>query len=146
MSFPKSVLHYWSSKAHQRGIKCTIDEATFSMNNQLSLVPYDSGLSQRPRANWTISKCLGEVKNILAYVKTKVEVRTAEGEVVDLEVSWYYVCRCICCSDTFEVEVREGISLIDHRLPYPGFTISMVERCSTTLAILFKHRYYFFLM
>ena len=87
VSFPKSVLHYWSSKAHQRGIKCTINQASFSVNYQLSLIPYDSGLTQRPRANWTICNCCGSVKNILAYVKTKIEVRTAEGELVDLEVS-----------------------------------------------------------
>ena len=89
MSFPESVLHYWSSKAHQRGIKCTINQASFSVNYQLSLVPYDLGLIQRPRANWTICNCCGSVKNILAYVKTKIEVRTAEGEIVDLEVSNY---------------------------------------------------------
>lgn len=86
VSFPKSELHYWSSKTHQRGIKCTIDEANFTINYQLSLVPYNSRLIQRPKANWTIINCSGRVKNILAYVKTKVEVRTAEGEIVDLEV------------------------------------------------------------
>lgn len=87
VSFPKSELHYWSSKAHQRGIKCKIDEANFTLNCQLSLVPHERGLIQRPRANWTISNCSGNVKNVLAYVKTKIEVRTAEGEIVDLEVS-----------------------------------------------------------
>ena len=89
VSFPKSVLHYWSSKAHQRGIKCTINQASFSINYQLSLVPCDSGLIQRPRANWTICNCCGSIKNLLAYVKTKIVVRTAEGEIVDLEVSTY---------------------------------------------------------
>lgn len=88
VSFPESVLHYWSSKAHQRGIKCAINQASFSVDYQLSLVPYESGLVQRPKANWTICNCCGSVKNILAYVKTKVEVRTAEGEIVDLEVSY----------------------------------------------------------
>lgn len=86
VSFPRSVLHYWSSKAHRRGIRCSIKEANFSINYQLSLVPYDSGLIQRPRANWTIINCSGNVKNILTYVKTKIEVRTAEGEIADLEV------------------------------------------------------------
>ena len=86
VSFPKSVLHYWSSKGHQRGVRCTIDGATFSINYQLKLVPHDSGLIQRPRANWMIIDCSGSVKNILAYVKRKTEVRTAEGEIVDLEV------------------------------------------------------------
>ena len=87
VSFPESVLHYWSSKAHQRGIKCTINKASFSVNYLLSLVTYDPGLYRRPRANWTILNCSGGVENILAHVKTKTVVRTAEGEVVDLEVS-----------------------------------------------------------
>ena len=107
MSFPKSVLHYWSSKAHQRGIKCTIDEASFSMNNQLSLVPYDSGLTQRPKANWTINYCSGNVRNILAHVKIKTEVRTAEGEIVDLEVSLSsFSIKILVSSDTYSTEFR----------------------------------------
>ena len=38
-----------------------------------------------------IIDCSGNVRNILAYVKRKIEVRTAEGEIVDLEVMYMHM-------------------------------------------------------
>lgn len=79
VTFPQSVLHYWSSVALRRGIECTIDHASLSMNYLIKLVPVDSDLIQRPKANWTIVGCLGEVKNLVAYVKQRIERKDADS-------------------------------------------------------------------
>ena len=83
VSFPKSVGRYWSSKAKQQGIHCCIDEASFSIDYQLKLVPVESNLIQRPKADWTIRSCNGEVKGITAHVERKV-------------VEMPEVCVCVC--------------------------------------------------
>jgi len=69
VSFPRTVLHYWSSAALQRGVECTLEQASFAVNYLLKLIPRDSGLKQRALANWTIVSCQGKIGSLEAFVK-----------------------------------------------------------------------------
>ena len=65
--------------ALQHGIECTIDQASLSMNYLVKLIPVDSDLVQRPKANWTIVGCHGKIKNLVAYVKQRIERKDVEN-------------------------------------------------------------------
>ncbi len=73
VSFPKMDLHYWSSVGEHRGVECSLEGASLTINYLLKLVPLDSGLVQRPRANWTVVSCRGKVRNLVAHVKQRSE-------------------------------------------------------------------------
>ncbi len=73
VSFPKMDLHYWSSVGKHRGVECSLEGASLTINYLLKLVPLDSGLVQRPRANWTVVSCRGKVRNLVAHVKQRSE-------------------------------------------------------------------------
>ncbi len=73
MSFPETSLHYWSSVEEQRGVECSLQGANLVINYLLKLVPLESGLTQRPRANWTVVSCRGKVGDLVSYVKQRPE-------------------------------------------------------------------------
>lgn len=81
VSFPKTIFRYWSSKALQRGVECSLDAAKLSLSFNLTLVPVESNLIQRHRANWTITSFSGCGLGIKADIKKSVDPATEEDEV-----------------------------------------------------------------
>lgn len=81
LSVPKVMSHYWSSRARQRGVECTLERAELSLSLNLSLVPVTSDLIQRHRANWTISSLSGCGQGIKARIKQKTEPTEAGAKV-----------------------------------------------------------------
>ena len=73
VSFPETSFHYWSSGEQQRGVECSLQGADLAINYLLKLVPLESGLTQRPRANWTVVSCRGKVGDLVSYVKQRSE-------------------------------------------------------------------------
>lgn len=87
VSFPEMDLHYWSSMEKHKGLECSIQGASLAINYLLKLVPRDSGLVQRPQANWTVVSCHGKVRNLVTHVKQRVERKD-----IDLVSIGYYLC------------------------------------------------------
>ena len=73
VSFPETVLHYWYSVGQQQGVEGTLSQASLAINYLRKLVPMETGLVQRPQANWTIVSCQGKIRDLVAYVRQRVE-------------------------------------------------------------------------
>lgn len=65
------ILCYWSSVRKQDGIECSIKDITFKLTYTLNLIPFDDGLTRRPRADWSMSACEGCVNGIKGYTCIK---------------------------------------------------------------------------
>ena len=77
VSFPKTLFRYWSSRALQRGVECSLQGADLSLSLNLALVTVDSALIQRQRANWTVRSFSGCGKEILARIKRRTDLAEA---------------------------------------------------------------------
>ena len=77
VSAPKSVLQYWSSVTLQRGLECGINQGVFSINYRVKIIPYEGEeyMYKRESADWTISSCEGEVKDLTVHVHKRAEQR-----------------------------------------------------------------------
>lgn len=75
MSLPKTVFRYWSSRAVQRGVECKVDKVDLSISLNLSLIPVDSNLNRRHRANWNICSFSGCGQGISAHIKIGAETQ-----------------------------------------------------------------------
>lgn len=73
VSFPKTVFRYWSSQAEVKGVECSIEKAELSLSFNLALLPVDSDLIQRHRANWTVSSFSGCGQGINAHIKRSMD-------------------------------------------------------------------------
>lgn len=85
VSFPETVLNYWSSVGQQQGVECTLSQASLAINYLRKIVPLETGLVQRPQANWTILSCQGKIRDLVAYVRQRVERK--ESDVVS-RLAW----------------------------------------------------------
>ena len=85
VSFPKTLFCYWSSRACQRGVECSLDKAELSIDLTLTLVPVDSNLIQRHRANWTITSFSGCGQGISAHIKRSIECDLTEASALKVE-------------------------------------------------------------
>ena len=80
---PSSLLHYWSSVALQRGLAASLTAAMFDIHYRIKLVPVETQgkqLIRRPRTNWTICSCRGNVKGLTVNVK-KINDQSDASEV-----------------------------------------------------------------
>ena len=72
IKLPSSTVSYWSSVRRQEGVDCNIQNCSFRLTYSLQLIPYNDGLTRRPRSDWKMSSCEGTLNGLEAYTCIKI--------------------------------------------------------------------------